>query len=122
MKIILSLLLAVLIYFSIPTHGAIYQGAIYDSVLSGSAINDSVLSGSAVEENNIININKIYLSNASVLFFAVNTKIDTSMLCNTASVISNEFRFYDCNIEWQSTDTIDTSSPGKIIIKKDNTT
>ena len=49
MKIKLSLLLAVLIYISVPTQGAVYQGIGSDSIISGSAFEDNNISGTALE-------------------------------------------------------------------------
>lgn len=117
MKIKLSLLPAVLICIQIPAQGAVYQNIGNDNILSGSAIeNDSILSGSAADEKQVINIKDLYLSDKYLRFFPVNNKINTSELCNIAVILSDTYRYYHCSIIWDSADSLDTSSPGRIIL------
>ena len=117
MKIKMSLLLAVLIYISVPTQGAVYQGIGSDSIISGSAFEDNNISGAALEENSIINIIQSRLVDESLLFFAEKEKIDVSELCDTAYVVSDTYKHYYCDIKWDSADDTDTSSPGRITLR-----
>lgn len=119
MKIKLFLLLALLTYIYIPAHGAVYKNIGNNNILSGSAIengNDSILSDSAINENQIINIKDLYLSDKYLRFFPVNDKINISELCNIAVVLSDTYRYYHCNIKWDPADNMNTSCPGRIIL------
>lgn len=125
MKIKLSIFFIILINICMPTQGSIHyihQTPGGDSVLSGSSIStgsDQVSSGSSLENDNIIKIREYYLSKNTLDFFPVNKKIDTSKINDSVCVLSGPYQstsYHSCFIDWDSTDNIDTSNPGRIII------
>lgn len=125
MKIKLALFFIILINICIPTQAAIYLGHQKlgnDDVASGGSItigNDKVSSGSSLENENIINVKEYHLSNNTLEFFPVNQKIDTSKINDSVFVLSGLYEYtsyHTCFIEWDSTDNIDTSKPGRIIL------
>lgn len=88
-----------------------------DDVLSGSAVDtgsDSVTSGSSTDEaGNIITISEVSEEEVPLQFFPVNSPIEDIELYNYAAVITKEYLYVHCEIKWNSTDTVDTSTPGR---------
>lgn len=125
MKIKLALFFIILINICISTQGAIYwehQKPENDNVVSGGSItigSEQVSSGSSLENENIIKVREYYLSNNTLVFSPINQEIDTSKIKERVCVLSGPYQhtnYHNCSIDWDSTDNIDTSKPGRIIL------
>ena len=89
-------------------------------MLSGSAlenVNDSVESGSSAENDTVITVAEVTEEKVPLQFFPSGSLINDLELYNYATIMTNEYLYIQCKINWDQPKTIDTSIPGRKTLK-----
>lgn len=87
-----------------------------EDVLSGSSletVDDSIESGPSAENDTVITVAEVTGEDVPLQFFPAGSIIRELELYNYAAVITNEYLYIHCEINWEPPETIDTSTPGR---------
>lgn len=92
---------------------AMVSSSLEDDVISGSAIDENI-SGSALET---LEINEVVKEDFPVQFFPQGEEIHSIDTYSYITVISADYYYYQCRIDWEDPSAIDTSTPGRKVLK-----
>lgn len=87
-----------------------------DTVLSGSSLetaHDIIESGPSAENDTVITVAEVTGEEVPLQFFPAGSVIRELELYNYAAVITNDYLYIHCEINWEPPETIDTSAPGR---------
>ena len=92
------------------------HSGVSEDVLSGSSletVDDSIESGPSAENDTVITVAEVTGEDVPLQFFPAGSVIRELELYNYAAVITNEYLYIHCEINWEPPETIDTSAPGR---------